>query len=73
MHIEDIYLDESLRGKGSGCEFMLHLDKIAKDRGWSGMEWNALDWNTEAIGFYDKIGAERETGRVYFRKDIYQL
>jgi hypothetical protein len=30
------------------------------------MEWSALDWNEPAIKFYEKIGAEQETGRVYF-------
>ena len=30
------------------------------------MEWSCLDWNTPSIGFYEKIGAEYETGRKYF-------
>ena len=33
------------------------------------MEWSCLDWNTPSIGFYNKIGAKRETGREYFEYD----
>lgn len=66
MHIEDIFINAPLRGNGYGRAFMRHLAKLAKDMGWIGLEWNALDYNTEAIGFYESIGAKRETERVYY-------
>ena len=70
MHIEDIFINAPLRRKGYGREFMRYLSNITKSSKWSGMEWNAPDWDSEAIGFFDKIGAERETGRIYFRQNI---
>ena len=33
------------------------------------MEWSCLDWNTPSIGFYKKVNAEQEFGRVYFNYD----
>jgi len=34
----------------------------AKDKGYSGMVWQVLDWNEPAINFYNKYDAHIETG-----------
>ena len=34
------------------------------------MEWSCLDWNTQSIAFYEKMGAEIEKGRTHFEKEI---
>jgi len=70
MHIEDIFINAPLRRKGYGRKFMDYLANIARDSHWAGMEWNALDWNTEVFGFYNKIGAEKETGHIYFKLNV---
>ena len=38
---------------------MSHLAKITVARGYTRMEWAALDWNTPALAFYVKLGAAR--------------
>lgn len=66
IHLEDLYLREEYRGNGLGRYFFEAVAGRAKEEGYAKMEWSCLDWNTPSIGFYEKIGAEYETGRKYF-------
>ena len=36
---------------------MVHLARLAVERGCGRFEWSVLDWNTPAIDFYRSIGA----------------
>jgi hypothetical protein len=36
---------------------LLHVARIAHERGCGRFEWPALDWNTPAIDFYQSLGA----------------
>ena len=38
---------------------MLHLARLANERGCGRMEWAVLDWNASAIRFYESLGARR--------------
>jgi len=40
-----------------GRALLTHVGKIAKDRGCGRFEWEVLDWNSPAIGFYKSLGA----------------
>jgi RimJ/RimL family protein N-acetyltransferase len=42
---------------------------IAVDRGYSRLEWTALDWNEPALGFYEKLSARRLDDWVTHRLD----
>ena len=66
VHLEDLYIREEYRGNGLGRYFFEAVAGRAKEEGYAKMEWSCLDWNTPSIGFYEKIGAEYETGRKYF-------
>ena len=46
-----------LRGRGIGKRLMVHLARVAVERGYGRFEWSVLDWNTPAIDFYRSIGA----------------
>ena len=65
VHLEDIFLRESFRGKGLGKVFFTLVAAEVLKEGYTGMEWSCLDWNTLALDFYDRIGAARENGREY--------
>lgn len=66
VHLEDLYIREEYRKRGLGRVFFEAIAGRAREEGYAKMEWSCLDWNTPSIGFYEKIGAEYETGRKYF-------
>ncbi len=57
IYLEDIYVKESLRGRGIGAALLSSVARIAAQRDCARLEWSVLDWNREAIGFYEKFGA----------------
>ena len=57
IHLEDIYVTPSLRGKGIGRALITRVAAIAVEEGCPGLQWDVLEWNTPAIGFYQKMGA----------------
>ena len=57
MYLEDIIVKEKMRGHGLGKMLLDKLIEIAKEKGYSGMMWQVLDWNEPAINFYKKYKA----------------
>jgi GNAT superfamily N-acetyltransferase len=57
LYLEDLFVNPEARGKGIGKALLMHLVKIANERGYGRVEWAVLDWNEPAIGFYKKLGA----------------
>ena len=60
LYLEDILVTEKARGKGIGKLLMDTLIEEAKEKKFSGMMWQVLDWNTPAVDFYKKLGASIE-------------
>lgn len=61
VRLEDIYVTPALRGQGIGRALLAHLAQIAVAEGCPRLEWDVLEWNAAAIGFYQKIGAHMLT------------
>jgi len=57
LYIEDLFVDEDYRRRGYGRALLLHVARLAKERGCGRLEWAVLDWNQPAIAFYKKLGA----------------
>jgi GNAT superfamily N-acetyltransferase len=57
LYLEDLYVRPHLRGQGIGLALLMKLASLAKERGCGRMEWGVLDWNHQAIRFYQKLGA----------------
>ncbi|HMQ68808.1 MAG TPA: GNAT family N-acetyltransferase [Ignavibacteria bacterium] len=57
LYLEDIFISEDFRGKGIGRSVFKKLIKIAKKNECGRIEWIVLDWNQNAINFYDNLGA----------------
>ncbi|MBL7773375.1 MAG: GNAT family N-acetyltransferase [Chitinophagaceae bacterium] len=56
-YLEDIIVTEDYRGKGIGKKLMDAVIQDAIERKLSAVVWQVLDWNTEAIRFYEKYQA----------------
>ena len=57
MHLEDLFVDPAHRGKGAGLALLRTVAAEARNRGCPRLDWNVLDWNTDAIAFYEQQGA----------------
>jgi GNAT superfamily N-acetyltransferase len=57
MYLEDILVTESMRGKQLGKLLFDRLIEEAKEKKWSRIIWQVLDWNEPAINFYKKYKA----------------
>ncbi len=58
IHLEDLIVKEEMRGTGVGLELYSQIIKQGKKDNVRRIEWNVLDWNTPAIDFYNKSGAQ---------------
>ncbi|HXQ26015.1 MAG TPA: GNAT family N-acetyltransferase [Candidatus Acidoferrales bacterium] len=57
LYVEDIFVLPEERGKGVGKALLSTLARIAIRKGCGRMEWAVLDWNSQAIDFYRRLGA----------------
>ncbi len=57
LYLEDLYVQPAHRGAGLGKALLQHLGALAVARGCGRFEWSVLDWNENAIRFYEKMGA----------------
>jgi GNAT superfamily N-acetyltransferase len=57
LYLEDLYVQPAHRGSGLGRRLLQHLGALAVARGCGRFEWSVLDWNENAIRFYERMGA----------------
>ena len=62
LYLEDLFVDPGERRSGVARSLMVALAEAALARGCARMDWAVLDWNTEAMRFYERIGASRSAG-----------
>lgn len=67
IHLEDLYVRPEHRGAGHGGALLAALAARCRAEGYARLEWNVLDWNAPAIGFYRAIGAVPNTGWTTYR------
>lgn len=58
IHLEDLVVRENKRGTGAGFALYKKIIEQGKLDNVKRIEWNVLDWNTNAIKFYEKSGAK---------------
>lgn len=57
LYLEDIIVTEHARGHCIGERLFRTCAAYAVEKGYSGMLWQVLDWNVDAIRFYERFGA----------------
>ena len=57
LYLEDLYVQPGHRGSGIGEALLTRLAALAVERGHGRFEWSVLDWNENAIRFYQRMGA----------------
>lgn len=58
MYLEDLLVTEQARGQGMGRLLMERLVEEAKEKNFSAIVWQVLEWNEPAINFYKKFQAD---------------
>ncbi len=57
LYLEDLFVLPEYRGRGYGKALLIHLARLAVQRGCGRFEWSVLDWNEPSIQFYKSLGA----------------
>jgi GNAT superfamily N-acetyltransferase len=58
LYLEDLFVVPEFRGWGIGKALLVHLARIALEKGCGRYQWQVLDWNEPAIRFYESVGAQ---------------
>jgi GNAT superfamily N-acetyltransferase len=67
IYLEDLFVVPEHREQGIGRALLAHLAHLAVGRGCGRLEWSVLDWNSEAIAFYERLGARANTEWTTYR------
>ena len=58
IHLEDLIVSQAMRGTGLGTALLDTVVKHGFDSGVKRINWEVIDWNENAIAFYEKKGAK---------------
>ncbi|KAI9156678.1 hypothetical protein LWI28_010465 [Acer negundo] len=62
FYVEDLFVRNCYRRKGFGRMLLSAVAKQAVKMGYGRVDWVVLDWNINAIKFYEEMGAEIHDG-----------
>ena len=69
LYLEVLFVLPTHRGRGVGRALLSHLARLAVERGCGRMEWAVLNWNKDAIRFYERLGAHPNSEWTVYRLD----
>ncbi|MEM9463722.1 MAG: GNAT family N-acetyltransferase [Actinomycetota bacterium] len=67
LFMKDLFTTADARGDGVGEQIMRFLAAHALDLGCGRFDWTAETSNPRALAFYDRLGADVVSEKVYFR------
>jgi GNAT superfamily N-acetyltransferase len=68
--LDDLFVDESARGQGAGKALLVHLARIADERGYGRVEWVTAADNANGLAFYQRNGARMQDTVRVLRLDL---
>ncbi len=66
LYLDCLFIKEKYRGSGIGHRLMSEIKKIARDFGCKQIQWQTPNFNKNAIGFYEKLGAYSTSKQRFF-------
>ena len=73
LYLEDLFIENGMRGKGYGKEVLAYLAKTAQVKKCVRFEWSCLRWNKPSITIYEKMNAIQMNEWIKFRLDGKEL
>jgi GNAT superfamily N-acetyltransferase len=67
LYLEDLFVVPEHRGHGVGRALLVALARLAVERHCGRLEWSVLDWNRDAIDFYERLGARPNSEWTVYR------
>jgi GNAT superfamily N-acetyltransferase len=67
IYLEDLFVLPEHRGGGAGRALLERLAQLAVERGCGRLEWAVLNWNKDAIRFYERLGARPNSEWTVYR------
>jgi GNAT superfamily N-acetyltransferase len=67
LYLEDLFVVPEQRSNGVGRALLRQLARIALERECGRLEWAVLNWNREAIRFYERLGARPNSDWTVYR------
>lgn len=59
LYLEDLFVLPNYRKLQAGYALFKNMVRLARQRECGRMEWQVLDWNENAVRFYERLGAKR--------------
>ena len=67
VYLEDIFIQPAFQGRRVGERMLGEIAAFGKQNGAARMDFQVLEWNTPAVEFYRKHGAEIDTTERHFK------
>jgi diamine N-acetyltransferase len=64
LYLDDLYVKQKFRGHQIGTQLLDKLIDYAKSENCKKIRWQVSNWNTSAIEFYKKMGAEIDNTEI---------
>ncbi len=71
--LEDVYVRPEFRKRGLGLGLIQAVARVGVERDCGRFEWTALNWNENALKFYDKLGVRRMGEWITLRMNAEQM
>ena len=58
IHLEDLFVRPGFRRRGLARALLAELAGECLEKGYTRLSWAVLNWNSDAIALYDRVGGE---------------